>query len=404
MNLSEILKSNTINNYGQMEFSFNNLLKRIIKFKESGKNLEGKPYIVNKVPPNSKVLEFGPASGFMTKYLNEVLNCEVTIIEIDPVCAQSAGKFAKHTIIANIDDEKWYTEIQNEQFDIITFCDVLEHLKSPWKILALAKSILTENGSILCSVPNVAHHTIISGLLEDKFDYSKCGLLDITHLRFFTDNSLDEVHRYAGLSVLSTGHTYVTALTDNEDTPWQKIASNPVIAKFQKKLSFISQHAVLQYTYELKKHTWFTANNISSVKLISHKDELKEEDFLLISNEAIQKQIKELTLIIEKKNTSIDNLLSRYNFLKDVHRELIFMNKKCIFDNKKLKKKLKEKDNEIKLLHTNLHILSDYFDKEFNRKIIKIWNSSIKIIACFFIFKNKIKKFRSKYSIRKYKH
>lgn len=152
--------------------------------------------ILNRIEPNSKVLEFGPAYGRMTKYLKEQLNCDVTIVELDRQAGKSASQFATKSFIGkvgNIEKYYWYHDLKNEKFDYIIFADVLEHLYDPKHALELSKDLLNTNGKIWISIPNVAHNSIIIDLINNKFQYREVGLLDKTHIRFFTSISLQDM-------------------------------------------------------------------------------------------------------------------------------------------------------------------------------------------------------------------
>lgn len=156
--------------------------------------------ILNRIKRNSKVLEFGPASGYMTQYMRDELGCEVTCVEIDEHAAALAKKYAERMIVADIDQMEWYSKLKGESFDHIVFADVLEHLRKPADILKTASSLLNETGTIILSVPNVTHNAIIMEMLQDRFDYRSEGLLDETHIHFFTRKHVLEVLRSAGLA------------------------------------------------------------------------------------------------------------------------------------------------------------------------------------------------------------
>lgn len=90
---------------------------------------------------------------------------------------------------------------QLEPFDLILALDILEHLKDPLTALRGLIELLTVGGVIIVSVPNVAHHSVIRGLLRRRFDYTDAGILDRTHLRFFTERSALALLHDAGLTV-----------------------------------------------------------------------------------------------------------------------------------------------------------------------------------------------------------
>ena len=86
-------------------------------------------------------------------------------------------------------------------FDVVVFADVLEHLVDPAAALELARSLLAPGGCVVASVPNVAHWSVRLDLLRGRFDYRELGIMDATHLRWFTAENLKRVFRSAGLEV-----------------------------------------------------------------------------------------------------------------------------------------------------------------------------------------------------------
>lgn len=147
--------------------------------------------IIKRISSGSLVLEFGPAHGVMSQYLVENMGCTVYAVEYDQTAANDAAKFCKKIVVGSIEDYIWEQEFAGMQFDHIIFADVLEHLYNPWEVLKRVRPFLKVRGSVLISLPNIAHNAIIMNLLEDKFEYRPTGLLDNTHVRFFTKSSID---------------------------------------------------------------------------------------------------------------------------------------------------------------------------------------------------------------------
>ena len=157
--------------------------------------------IISRIAKNSTVLEFGPANGRMTRYLKEALGCTVYAVELDEESAKDAAEFCEDIFVGDIEKFQWLTKYQDIEFDYIIFADVLEHLYSPETVLTKAKALLNNEGSILMSLPNIAHNAIIMDLINDKFTYRKTGLLDNTHIRFFTKKTLEELIVNSGLEI-----------------------------------------------------------------------------------------------------------------------------------------------------------------------------------------------------------
>jgi 2-polyprenyl-3-methyl-5-hydroxy-6-metoxy-1,4-benzoquinol methylase len=149
---------------------------------------------------NKDVLEVGPATGYVTKILQE-RGCRVSCIEIDPEAAEIAAPFTERMVVGNIETMDLPSTFAGNRFDVVTFGDVLEHLVDPLSVLIRVRDILTPRGYVVASVPNVAHGSIRLSLLAGHFDYLDQGLLDRTHLRFFTQETLGALFHDAGYDV-----------------------------------------------------------------------------------------------------------------------------------------------------------------------------------------------------------
>lgn len=175
--------------------------------------------IIRRIRPGSEVLEFGPAHGRMTKYLCQELKCSVDIVELDPESGADAAQYARYTCLGpedgNIETGIWKKKFSQKQYDAIVFTDVLEHLHNPKQALKDCLFFLKDDGAILCSVPNVAHSSIILGLLQGHFRYTDTGLLDRTHVHFFTEESFTEMITECGYYI-AYEHAIVVPVGANE--------------------------------------------------------------------------------------------------------------------------------------------------------------------------------------------
>lgn len=157
--------------------------------------------IVKQIKPNSVVLEFGPAMGRLTRHLKDNLNCEVYIVEIDRDAYDYTIRYAVDGVLGDIESYMWLDKFSNIKFDYIIFADVLEHLNNPSKVLFYSTKLLKNDGRILSSIPNIAYNAVLIDLYHNKFEYKNTGLLDNTHLRFFTYESLEPFFGNAGLII-----------------------------------------------------------------------------------------------------------------------------------------------------------------------------------------------------------
>ena len=146
------------------------------------------------VSESSIVLDIGCGQGRFGKLLKKK-NCKIYGVEIDEVAAKFAMKtgFYENIFVMDITDtksKKYKDFIETVgDVDVIILSDVLEHLEDPTCVLLSCYKILRKDGMILISVPNVAHIDISLNLLNGKFNYQDMGILDNTHLKFFTKSS-----------------------------------------------------------------------------------------------------------------------------------------------------------------------------------------------------------------------
>jgi O-antigen biosynthesis protein len=147
-----------------------------------------------------RVLEVGPGWGHVTRVLKQ-RGCHVTCMELNAEMAAATEPFCDRMIVANIEAADLGQELSSQRFDVITFGDVLEHLRNPVAVLREVKPLLITSGCIVASIPNVSHRSVIYALMLGEFPYSDDGLLDRTHLRFFTRRSLETMFEEAGFRI-----------------------------------------------------------------------------------------------------------------------------------------------------------------------------------------------------------
>lgn len=153
------------------------------------------------IPPAIDVLDVGCASGYLARLLIE-RNCRVVGVEIDPDAARRARAYCQevYELSAETLDR---LPADCGPFQVILFGDVLEHLAHPDKALSAARRLLQPDGTVVLSVPNIAHFSIRLHLLMGRFNYTAAGLLDRTHLHFFTRQSIAELARSCGFRVVA---------------------------------------------------------------------------------------------------------------------------------------------------------------------------------------------------------
>lgn len=163
--------------------------------------------IVSQIKENSRVLEFGPGNGRMTKYLIEEKNCYVSIVELDSELYNHVSQISNDGFLGNIDEEFWVEYFEGQTFDYIVFADVLEHLMNPKNTLKKVKPFLSEEGQILITFPNIAHNSVLIDLFNNKLDWRETGLLDATHKSFFVQSGFEKLFEQIGLFIAKEDFT-----------------------------------------------------------------------------------------------------------------------------------------------------------------------------------------------------
>jgi len=150
-----------------------------------------------------RILDVGCASGYLGKILGE-RGHHVTGIESDAAAAEEAGAYYD---LLHVDDIEMFSFPYCREFDYILFADVLEHLRDPAAVLRRSLPALTDSGKVVVSVPNIANWIIRLNLLFGNFDYTDRGILDKTHLHFFTLRTLRRMMNEASCRVLDVTPT-----------------------------------------------------------------------------------------------------------------------------------------------------------------------------------------------------
>lgn len=138
-----------------------------------------------------RVLEIGCWSGHVTEHLAAAGN-RVVGVDIDAEAAERAGRWAERVHVVDLDVTPLST-VETERFDVVLLGDVLEHFRDPSAVLADLVTLLEADGRLVISVPNVGHIDVRLHLLEGRWEYQPDGLLDRTHLRWFTRSTLREL-------------------------------------------------------------------------------------------------------------------------------------------------------------------------------------------------------------------
>lgn len=163
-------------------------------------------FLVTMVGANKRVLDIGRDSGYLGEELAAFGNV-VSGFEVNPVSADVARGHNERVEVGDLEAVDLAAAFDHAQFDVIIYGDVLEHLRDPLPVLRQARSLVAPGGGVFISVPNIAHGDVRLALLHGRFTYTKVGLLDDTHTRFFTRDSLIEFVREAGFTMIEMRRT-----------------------------------------------------------------------------------------------------------------------------------------------------------------------------------------------------
>lgn len=202
-----------------------------------------------------KVLELGCAAGTMTQVLSRHYGCEVTGVECDVLAAKVAKPYCARVIMADLNDPLWISAISSERFDTVVAADVLEHLRDPATCLRQVRNILTTDGQVVISVPNIAHSGVLAALFNNDFPYRDTGLLDRTHTHFFTSRTLECMLTQTGFAVEAMLPINAGRWHEEFRRFWEKLprpivdwlATNPAGAAYQIIVRAVPTTAELSY-------------------------------------------------------------------------------------------------------------------------------------------------------------
>jgi precorrin-6B methylase 2 len=163
------------------------------------------PDLLRLMPIDARhVLEVGCGAGALgAEYKRVNPTCTYTGIELVEAAAARARERLDRVICGSVEalSPAALAQVPRGEVDCLVYGDVLEHLVQPWQVLREQVSWLAPGGQVLACIPNVQHMSVLVGLLRGQFRYQDEGLLDRTHLRFFTLEGVRELFASAGLEL-----------------------------------------------------------------------------------------------------------------------------------------------------------------------------------------------------------
>jgi methionine biosynthesis protein MetW len=158
--------------------------------------------VLRRIPPGSTVLDIGCGTGFMGGIIRKEKHCTVYGVDADPAVLKLAAKRLDKVFVGDIEDGNF--TFPTKDFNVLLLCSVLEHLRDPHEVLPRLVKQLPKNAIVIICVPNIALWEMRLKLLFGQFNYTPSGLLDRTHLKFFTYKTAKKWVEGSGLRILKT--------------------------------------------------------------------------------------------------------------------------------------------------------------------------------------------------------
>jgi 2-polyprenyl-3-methyl-5-hydroxy-6-metoxy-1,4-benzoquinol methylase len=306
--------------------------------------------IINMIKPNTKILEFGPATGRLTKYLNKQMKCKVDIVEIDKEAGLRASEYSNKSLLGeelgDIEKYKWIEELKNDKYDYIIFADVLEHLQCPKNVLKNCNRVLKDEGSIIVSVPNIAHNSVVIDLINDEFKYNNLGLLDNTHIKFFTYHSLKRMIYETGYETVVERAVY-SKVGDNEINNSYASVNN----EFARELRKRKNGNLYQFIFGFKKKE----NAITQTPIREFNLDINSEyEFVCYIKDNIENQYNENKTIRKFINPNHNIIKLDFSNFKEINELRIDpITSNCIINIKNMYTLIDDKKVKINISYTN---------------------------------------------------
>jgi O-antigen biosynthesis protein len=160
-------------------------------------------YLPAFIPTDKTVLDVGCSCGQLGRVLIKQKNCAVFGVDISSRAVAQAQQVLHRAEVMDV--ERDALPFIDQLFEVIIFCDILEHLLNPEQVLIRFQRYLTADGIMVVSIPNVANISIRLRLLLGHWDYTTSGILDEGHLHFYTQKTMRSLFEHSGLAIVSQG-------------------------------------------------------------------------------------------------------------------------------------------------------------------------------------------------------
>jgi 2-polyprenyl-3-methyl-5-hydroxy-6-metoxy-1,4-benzoquinol methylase len=184
-------------------------------------------YVLSFIEPGQRVLEIGAGSGAIAKHIVGAKRCDLSAIEIVDASIEKLRSFTHDIEKLDLNDPTWPKSYASRaKFDVVLAADVLEHVYDPWTVLAGMKQVMAEDGSIILSLPHIAHAAVLGTMASGDFKYGDWGLLDKTHMRFFCVRNVEALAASCDLKIVDAKAVRKLPEETEFADPWQRLSEN----------------------------------------------------------------------------------------------------------------------------------------------------------------------------------
>lgn len=251
------------------------------------------------VKDGASVLDVGCSSGTLGQTLIERKRCVVDGIEPFHDDALEASLKLRNVYEVNV--ETGDLSALKHKYDIIIFADVIEHLVEPVSTLRKMRRYLKKDGVILYSIPNMAHISIRLSLLEGNFDHTETGLIDKTHLHFYTSQQIKRTFEDAGYTITDQKYTYIVYPKHYINERLEVLGLAPTSDKVIKQLNDDVESQAFQYVGVAKQSNKNTAHK--PITILPHQTDAKQVNDHI---DMMENKISDLTKDLNKLKTELN--------------------------------------------------------------------------------------------------
>lgn len=253
------------------------------------------------ITPGSVVLDVGCGIGRLGEFLTKEKQCKVDGIEYHQTSADIARPHYRTLWVFDIESHS-AEQLTAYKYDFIVCADILEHLRYPEQIIKSLSRLLAVNGRFLISIPNISYIGVVAELLLGEFKYRDDGILDKTHLHFYTQRSFHRLLSDCGLYGRAIDRTTV----DLQISEFNYVSDSFFIPQ---NMRFIGNNQTYQFIFEA-----FLANDIINDELEDYKYNFNcfQPEFFIQGN-SLNKQLAELRAVIDHKEKELNALQIELN-------------------------------------------------------------------------------------------